>query len=446
MSNNDWNIIFKLKEFCGYLSKNDSIKLSMSSKKLRKLLTKNIFKTLDLNSFICNRSYSSLFIKEEIEQYGSKFKTFINPYKPLTRELFNSKNEFIEELKPFKGISKNLVANGFGRYHYLLNGAPAIFHNITELVLNDSEFTMETLRHLLNNFKSLKSLELTNNLIFYGDEISNNISINYPISLRNLKLGNNSVMVVQDKTNPIDINKHIGDPGRYEFNKTYQHLPNLTTFDYDMDCYQHDENGDLFGFIRLNPQLKCIKLSGYTFNFELFDIIKDYKSLTQIEFKCLAYSSDIENYEMPILRNIKRLHVKNSAGIINAIVTNNFPNLTALVVEYNWSISNEKNGLIKNFPNLKILKFILNNKSKIKNKLTLPELNKLEELEINLNYEEGCLEHVQWDVSAYDKLKLVNYTKNPNCTPFKKPELTEELAKQWGLYYFPHKLAYHKKS
>ncbi|KXN66265.1 hypothetical protein CONCODRAFT_87519 [Conidiobolus coronatus NRRL 28638] len=446
MKNMNWNIIFKLNTFRDHLSNNDLIQVSMSSKQSRNLLAKHIFSTLNLCSFTSSRDYSSLFIKEETDKYCNKFNTFINPYKPLESELIKSIKEFSNELKLFKGSPNKLVVDGYGSYHYLLNEVPIIFPNITTLVINDSEFTMDTLKFLLDNFKCVENLELTDNLIFHNAEASYDYTINYPISLRSLKLRKNSVMMVQDKVNPVGIYWHKEGSGIHDFNGTYQYLPNLITFDYNTDCRRPEDTGDIFGFVRLNPQLKRLILSGNIFNFELFDVIKNCENLTHLEFKCLHYPDDLKNYEMPVLYNIKHLHIKIGQQNIDAMVIDKFPNLTELVIEFHWSISNEKNILIESFPNLKSLKFISNRISKYIENLTIPKLDYLEKLEFNLNWGEESFEHVIWDVSACDKLKLVNFTKNDSYTPYENLELSDELTKQWDMYYFPHKFAYYKKS
>ncbi|KXN66267.1 hypothetical protein CONCODRAFT_11934, partial [Conidiobolus coronatus NRRL 28638] len=289
----DWNLIIKLKDFSEYLCTKDLIKLSIICKKSRNPLIKDALNTFNLHSFTSNRDYFSLIIDQNTSQNGNK-NIFINPYKPLMSELIDSKKEFINDLKLYKGNPKKLVVSECLYYNYLLNEIPGIFPNITTLVINDSAFTMYTLQCLLDSFKCLENLVLTCSLIFHNAEISNDYIISYPTSLRNLKLGENYVTMVQDKISSIGINKYIGRAGLNEFNNTYQHLPNLVTFEYYTYEDYPEENGDLFGFTKLNPQLKSLKLSGSYFNFGLFDIIKDYENLTHFEFKCFHHWSNLE--------------------------------------------------------------------------------------------------------------------------------------------------------
>jgi hypothetical protein len=439
----DWNYIIKLKEFSEYFCTKDLLQLSMNSKKSRRLFAKEAFNTLNLRSFTSNRDYSSLYIKEEIVKRRNKINHFINPYKPLSDKLICSKKEFIKDLKLFKGCPINLVVNESRRYHYLLNEVPNVFPNITTLVLNGSAFTMDTLQYLLNNFKSLECLELTENLLFHNAEISSDYTINYPTSLRSLKLGESYVAMVKDKVNSIEINNDLGEAGLHELNSN-QYLPNLATFDYYVLENYPEDSGDLVRFIKLNPQLKSLKLSGTYFNFRLFDTIKDYENLTHFEFKCFHQRSNLQGYQIPVLPYIKHLHLEVVHAKIDEIFVDNFPNVTEIVIESRWGINDNQNNIIESFKNLKSLKFISNDKFDSIENLTLPKINCLEKLEINLNYEKGSFKDVQCDLSAYDKLKLFTYTKSGRFSPFEKPNLTDELTKNWDFYYFPHSLTFVK--
>ncbi|KXN65285.1 hypothetical protein CONCODRAFT_13183 [Conidiobolus coronatus NRRL 28638] len=447
MEDIDWNIIFKLKEFCGHLCNNDLIQLSMSSKKSRKLSAKNIFKTLNLCPFVINSGYSSSVIKEDNCGYGFKIYHIINPYKSITSELTECKKAPQKRHKKINGNTKNLVFGDSRGHFYLLNEIPSIFPNITTLVLKDSVFTMEVLQNLLINLKYLENLDLTENVIFKDATISNEYSISYPISLISLKLGENGVIMIQDKFNPISIKKIRQDSSRtHEFNGTYQHLPNLVTFDYDVSYDYPEENGDLFQFIILNPQLKSLKLLGSVFNYELFDIIKDYENLTHLEYKCEYWDEELDDYEIPILYNIKHLHILVDRNNIYDMIEDKFPNVEELIIEFSWCNCNEKYRLIQRFPKLKYLKFISNRKSQSAGKLTLPKLSNLEKLEINLNYEEGKFEDVRLDVSACDKLKFFSITKSEYFSPFQKIDHAQVFENNWNYIYFPHKLFFSKNS
>jgi hypothetical protein len=330
-------------------------------------------------------------------------------------------------------------------YFYLLYEIPSIFPNITSLVLNDSAFTIEVLINLLDNLKCLENLDLTENAIFKDARISNGYTINYPISLTSLKLGQNGVIIIQDKFNSISLKKVKYDSSEtYEFNGTYQYLPNLVTFDYNVSYDYPEESGDLFQFIILNPQLKSLKLLGSVFNYELFDLIKDYEKLTHLEYKCEYWDEELDDYVIPILYNIRHLHILVDQNNIYGLIEDKFPNVEELVIEFSWCNCNEKYRLIKRFPKLKHLKFISNRKSQSAGKLTLPKMNNLEKLEINLNYIEGKFEDVKIDVSACDNLKLINITKGKNFSPFKKLDHTQAFKKTWNYCYFPYTLSFHK--
>jgi hypothetical protein len=442
----DWGIIFKLKEFIDYLCDYDLIQLGMSSKKLKEQLNAKILKDLNFYSLVSNSDYTSSVVKEQNNGMGFTKFHFANPYKSLACELNESKKRFSNDVKKFNQNTKNFVLSDSMGYFYLLYEIPGIFPNITSLVLNDSAFTIEVLLNLLYNLKCLENLELTENAIFEDIGILDEYTVNYPIMLRSLKLGENRVIMIQDKSNSVIINKINQDTsGSYEFNGTHQHLPNLVTFSYYMPYDCPEENDEVMEFIIFNPQIKCLKLSGYVFNNNLFDIIKDLKNLTHLEFKCDLTAEDLQNYEMPVLHGIKYLHLEIYNDFIEDIMKDKFPNVTELVKEIDTGINYQNNILIESFPNLKHLKFILNYGDEIED-FTLCELKYLESLEINFNYDETNFENFKWDVNTCDKLSLVAFTKNPVYIPFEKLNIAQELSKHWNLLHFPHKLAYHKHS
>ncbi|KXN65441.1 RNI-like protein [Conidiobolus coronatus NRRL 28638] len=368
----------------------------------------------------------------------------INPYKPLTTELDECKKQLSNDLEIFKEYTKSFVLSNSVGYIYLLYEIPCIFPNITTLVLNGSAFTMEALSYLLDSLKYLEDLNLTENLIFKDEEISNEYTINYPISLRSLKLGDNGVMMIKDKFNSVRKMKIIHEGSEtYEFTGTHQHLPNLITFDYDLHYDSSEENDDLLEFIILNLQLKNLILFGPNFSLKLFDIIKTLKSLIYLDFKCDYYEELIYEYEMPILYNIKHLNIE-AIHYSRLIIENNFPNVEELVIEFDWHRCNEVYDLIQRFPKLKSLKLISLNIFENAIKITLLKLNSLEKLEINFNYREGKFEDIELDVSACDKLKSISITKNECHSPFQKLDHTQTFKAGWDYYYFPHKLFFVK--
>jgi hypothetical protein len=447
MKDINWFIVFKLRELSECLCDHDLIQLSMSSKMLRQHLNNIAFSTFNFHPFVSNGDYRRTIIKEEGTEDRFKIFHFINPYKSLTFELTESKKRFSNDLKIFNKNTKKFVLIDSMGYFYFLYEIPSIFPNITTLVLNDSAFTMKVLQHLLDSLKCLKNLDLTENTIFKDAEISNEYTISYPISLKSLKLGENGVIMVQDKFNPIGIKKVKQDSSRtYEFNGTYQHLPNLVTFEYDMSYEYPEEDGDLFQFIILNPQLKCLKLSGIVFNYDLFHIIKDLKSLAHLEYNCGYMNEDLENYEMPVLHSTNHLHLGITTNTVDNMMIGKFPSVVELVKEIDGNTSHQNDILAKSFPNLKSLRYIISHDAGNIYNFTLPELKYLESLEVNLNYKDANFENFKWNVSACDKLKSITFTKNEYYTPFEKLEPNQELFKRWDLLYFPHKLAFYKNN
>jgi hypothetical protein len=441
MKNIDWNVIFKLKMFSDYFTNSDLIQLSLCCKISRKLLA-NSLRTFNFNSAAINNEYCSLLIKGEADKNGNKSGVYINPFKPLTSELNDSIKAFSNSLKLFKVSPINIVVNDYGRYHYLLNEIPRISPNIKKLVIRNSAFTMDTLQYLLDNFKCLENLELAENIIFYNGEFSNENTIKYPISLRSLKLELNGIMEIQENINPTIIKEYKYANRLHLFDITYQHLPNLLTFDYEADCDYLEESGVLFNFMKLNSQLESLRFSGFAFNLNLLNIIKDYKNLNHFELSCYIHPEDFEEYEMPVLHNIKHLYIQLSNDETDEMFINNFPNVEELVIENSGCITYIDSRLIQSFSNLKSLKFI--SIVKYNEYFTLPALNNLEKLEINFRYIGDNNDPIKLDVSSCNRLKLILYTKNAPYTTFKNTEENQKLVKNWNYLYFPHKLSFYK--
>jgi hypothetical protein len=444
MKKTDWNIVFKLKDFGKYLCNNNLLILSMTTKSIRCYFSQNILQSLNFSRFVDGRDYDSVVSMKKTCRYQGDRCSCIYQIKPLTKELTKSKMKFAHELKLFDGNPRKLIVNGSKEYYYLLYEIPRIHPIISTLVLNNSVFTMEVLQYLLN-YDSLEELELANNVIFYDKEFSSEYTINYPGSLKSLKLRYNQCIEVNDTDNAIDkIKVKHGKWGQFEFYADPKYLPNLNNLDYHMPNDRLYEGEDLVEFIKLNPQLKSLKISGVEFNYKLFNTIRDCEKLAQLEINFGLIFYNLVNYETPKLYNIKYLRIQFGGIDIDDMIKDKFPNVEELAVEFNESITRENNRLIKSFSNLKSLKYISNGGSKDAENLTIPLLNKLEKLEINFNYDKGKLSHIKLNLSNCSRLKLISFTKNSYYIPFENTEVNQNLVKKWDYNYFPHKLAFRK--
>lgn len=473
MKDIDWNIIFKLNEFVDFLGNKNLIELSMSSKKIRKNLDKEISKSLNFHSFANSENYKSVVIDEYEEiiyrpiyspisnisdsessntshDYITTKKTrycLINPYKPDDDEFIQSIEKLKSDLNPVQRNLNQLLILDSRDYSYMLCKIPLMFNNLETLIIVESALKIEALISLLNNFNQLKNFELAYNIIFQNLENPNEYDFNWPDSLKNLKIVGNEVKQVQSSFNHIDIKKiNYWYWGTMNFNVASKHLPNLLSFEYGILNYLPDDERALFRFIKLNPQIKSLKIQNGIINLKLLDIIKSYDKLTHFEFNRGYESEDLEDYEIPVLYSIKHLHVKISYSNIEEAAFNFFPNVTELVIEFYLFECYEKYNVIKNFENLKRLKIVINMRPKNTDKLTIPKLECLEKLEINLNYEYGKFKHVKLDINACDGLKLVTFTKKENYNPFVKPEQSVNIADHYNFIYFPYKLQFHKIS
>ncbi|KXN66268.1 hypothetical protein CONCODRAFT_11935 [Conidiobolus coronatus NRRL 28638] len=438
MNNSDWNTIIKLKEFNENLSNKDLIQLSMSSKKSRNNLTKEAFNTFNLLSFTSSKDYSSISFDEKAGKYGDKFDTFINPFKPLSSKLIESKMKFINDLKQFNVSPKSLLVYNYREYHYLLSEISNIFANITFLAFNRSTFTADVLHSLFENLKSLEKLELTCNLIIYNKENSNDYSITFPISLRSLKLSGNGAIAIQDKIKSTVNDKYVVDV------RTYQHLPNLKNFEHFMGFSSPGDKEELFEFIKLNPQLNSLKLSGDAFYFDLFDIIKDCENLTNLKLNCVIYMPDLIDYQIPQLQHIKHLHLVFVDEDYESFLKYRLHNVTEFILESYGEYTRKNKRFIEKFTKLKSLKFIFKKEFDYSKKISINGLANLENIEVNFNYEKGSFNPMNFIVKTCKKLKLITFTKNPSQTPFEDLEENQNHIKNWGYLYFPYKLTYYK--
>jgi hypothetical protein len=437
MNNINWNIIIKLKDFSEYFCNKDLIQLSMSCKKSREVLTKEVFNTFNLLSFTSSKDYSSLIFKLNTDKYSEKFYTFTNPYKPLTSGLTRSKKRFSNDLKLLNKSINKFVVNDYQKYRYLLNEIPCVFPNITTLVLNDSMFTLNALQSLFDNFKYLEKLELTCNLILHDERISGEYTFNYPISLTSLKLHGNNVGIIYDKVNSIVRCEYVRGLSMH------QHIPNLISFDYIMMDSSLASENELFEFIRLNPQLKYLKLSGDQFYFELFNILRNSENLTHLKLDCIFNLYDLKDYNFPSLIHIKYLHLESYYDEYNSFLMKRFPYVTKLVLGFDGNYNRKVKWFIEHFGVLKNLRLITKREISYTENFTINEVTDLEKIDIEFSYKNGSFDPIYLNIKNCRKLKLITFTKNASHAQFENSKDNQNVFIRWRYLYFPHKLAYH---
>jgi hypothetical protein len=123
------------------------------------------------------------------------------------------------------------------------------------------------------------------------------------------------------------------DCGTSDFYPLSKLFPNLSTFEYKIPHTYLNGHEDAFKVFELNNQLEILKLSGKMYGFDVLIIIKDYKNLTHLEYKCKQYDEDMEVYNYIVLPNVNHLYIL--AGIIRGYrIGEIFTNVTDLVIEY----------------------------------------------------------------------------------------------------------------
>jgi hypothetical protein len=445
MKNADWNSIIKSKDFTDYLNNEELIQLSMSSHKIRKYYSKDIIKCFNFSAFVDSRGYKSTVIAEKYNNYGDLFYNLLNPYIPLTSDLTESKNQFVQDMKIFSKDLKKIIIHNSIDYSYLLYEIPEIFPKIKTLVITNSVLTIELLQHLFNNLKNLESLEICENIFIHPNEDINDYTIEWPTYLTSFKLCGNMIINTKDSYSKLVLRQvQYIDSETIELYSPPKLFPKLTTFEYKLSFNYLDNREDQIPFFHLNTQLKTLRLSGEVFNYDILSIIEDTQNLTQLEFNCEDYC-DTDDYYIPILPSINHLCVIDD---VNCAYERSemFPNVVDLVIEYKYiNYLHRFQDAIENYPKLKSLKLISNVCSEEIFDLAIAEVSCLEKLEINFNYDDIKFENIKLDVTACNKLKFITFTKNETSAPFENSKHIEKLFKGWNYLYFLRKLSFSKK-
>jgi hypothetical protein len=445
MKDTDWIIIFRLKEFSDYFTKDELIRISLSCKAFRSCLSRSIFSSFNFSSFAYIGKYNDCIISDS-EYISDQNRTYIhNPFKPLNRDLTKSKAQFSLDLKLFPNKPMELVVHNAEYYYHLLYDIPNVFTKLTTVTISHSSLQYELFQYLLNNISCLNNLELSNCSLIQFAKSSDITPIEWPNSLKRLKACNNKTVRVEDRQkNILLVNGRVQSSSNGNLAFSLKHLPKLVSFEYRLLFLQFDDE-NLWEFLKLNSQIKSLVIRVPDFHPELFAAIQCIDNVSTLNLKFMIYNTfEVDYSSLPTLNNITCLTITlYDKPDINDIIIDKFPNLTELTVEIDSKDSMKLATMTKKLSNVKSLSLkITFQRLKVK-KFVFPKLDNLYNLEFILDYG-TYLNDIEWNVDSCTNLRLVKFSKAGSEVNRNLPKMNPELIDNWKTVYFPHKVTYYR--
>ncbi|KXN70325.1 hypothetical protein CONCODRAFT_70788 [Conidiobolus coronatus NRRL 28638] len=436
MKDSNWIIIFRLKEFSNYFTKDELIQLSLGCKVFRSCLSRYIFNSFNFRSFTDIGKYNDSIISDN-EHINDHNRVYIyNPFKPLDSDLTKSKAQFNLDLKLFPNQPMELVVQSAEYYYHILYDIPNVFTKLTTVIISHSILQCELFQDLLNNLDCLNSLELSNSSLIQFTKSSDITPIEWPSSLKRLKVCNNKTVRVEDRQkNIILVNGRVQSSSNGNLTFTLKHLPKLTSFEYQLLFLQFDDE-NLWEFLKLNSQIKNLIIRVPDFHPELFAAIQCIDNLSVLHLKFMIYNTfEVDYNNLPILNNITSLTITlYDKPDINNIIIDKFPNLAELTVEIDSKDTIKLATMTKKLSNVKNLNLkITFQRLKIK-KFVFPKLDNLYSLEFILD--NGIyLNDIDWNFDSCSNLKLVKFSKAESKVYMNLPKMNPELIDNWKAVY-----------
>ncbi|KXN67709.1 hypothetical protein CONCODRAFT_86804 [Conidiobolus coronatus NRRL 28638] len=477
MNNLNWELVFKLKEFKAYYNSWDLNELSMGCKEFRKLLHSAVFKSFNFIAYVEANGYKSLKtdVNEEEDsnendnnaannngedddyvdfemcslpidpEYIADISNIINPYLPLTQEYIESKNQFNSDLKNYHSRPKQVVLYHSKDYYYLLRDIPDVFSRLSTLTIAYSHLTVESLQHLLDSLSHLENFELTRCYLFQYPLEQNQIPINWPYSLVKFNFSDNFASFVEDKLSPIRLyNGEITNASNSYLKLFPKHLPKLT----DLVCEvfgQDPEIECLEEFLKLNTQIKSLKIGGGSLNKKIFYIIKSYENLTHLELDYISYNLRGSSLnEFPILSRISHLSIllRNYLENLDLFILK-FPNLSSCLIEAIYGDFDQFYDLCIKLPNIKSLKLKQHSSWGHPIEIILPKIDNLTGIEFSL-HSFSEYEKFKMNADSCKNLNSVKFTEYGDQSSSNNSNLTPELTGSWEVVHFHRSFSYYR--
>jgi hypothetical protein len=471
MNDLNWEIVFNLKEFKIYYSSWDLNELSMICKKFRNILSSAVFKSFNFNSYVVSNDYKSLkteVAKEKVSNNDNNFRSnlngrlyctnprgckfgvnvtyHINPYLPLTEEYIKSKSQFNSNLKNYR-TQPTQAGLWYSKYYYYLLGAiPDVFFNLSTLTIAYSHLTVESLQYIFNNLGNLENFELTKCYIFQYSPEEIQTPIIWPTSLIKMKFFDNFASFVKDKLNPIRLYRGEVVSASKKYLKLFpKYLPRLTNL--ACEVYGQDPEIEcLEGFLKLNSQIKRLKIGGSTLSKKTFDIFKSCESLTYLELSYLSYKlSESDLNEFPILNRISYLAVllRRSEENLHQFILK-FPNLTRCLIEAIYGEFDQFYDICIKLPKIKSLRLKQHSNWGHPIEINLPKIENLVGIEFCL-HSFSKYERFKINADFCKNLKLIIFVEIAGQKSSDNSKLSPEFTGSWKAVHFLHSLSYYRK-
>ncbi|KXN70323.1 hypothetical protein CONCODRAFT_7163 [Conidiobolus coronatus NRRL 28638] len=445
MKDSDWIVILRLKEFSSYLNNSDLIQLSLECKLFRKCLTPVIFSNFNFTPFAEIGCYNNCVISNN-EYKSDHNRTYIhNPFKPLSTDLDKSKAQFNFELKLLHNKPKKLLVYDADFYYHLLYDIPSVFTKLTTIIISDSSLHYEIFQYLLDNVYCLNTLELSNSILIQSAQSPYLIPVSWSNSLKKLKACNNKIVRIDDRqSNLLFVNGHVQGNSIDQLSFSLKCLPKLVYFEYQLFLEQFDDE-NFWEFLKLNSQIRCLKIRVTEFHLELFEAIQHITCLSSLDLKFIAYNNfEVDYNDLPVINSVAFLTITlYNRPDINDIIIDKFPNLAELTVEMDSKDSYRLINLTKRLSGLRCLNLKIKLEYLYIDDFDFPKLDNLKSLEFILGWS-IYLKEVIWNVDSCSNLKLVKFTNIYHCVYRDEPKMNPELVGNWEIVYFPHKVTYYR--
>ncbi|KXN67718.1 hypothetical protein CONCODRAFT_80021 [Conidiobolus coronatus NRRL 28638] len=444
MKDLNWELVFKLKEFKAYYNSWDLNELSMTCKKFRNLLNSAVFKNFNFIAYVEANGYKSFkteVVEEEEEineantprnnnpdfamcilprnrDYKADVSNRINPYLPLTDEYIECKNQFKSDLKNLHIQPKQVGLYYSKDYYYLLRDIPDAFSKLSTLTITYSHLTVESLQHMLDNLNYLENFELTRY---------------------------NFASFVKDKLNPIRLyTGEITNAGSTYLRLTPKHLPKLTNLECKVFGQDH-EIEYLDNFLKLNTQIKNLKIGGGNLSKKTFDIFKSYENLTHLELSYLGYElSESDFNDFPILNRVSHLSIllRSDAESLHQLILK-FPNLTSCLIEAIFGDFDQFYDICINLPKIKNLYLKKHSSWGHPIEITLPKIDNLTGIEFSL-HSFSEYEKFKMNADSCKNLKSIKFIEDGEQISSDDSKLSPQLTGSWKVVHFHRSFSYYR--
>jgi hypothetical protein len=353
-------------------------------------------------------NHSTLYSNQNLSKFKSKMESY--PYK----------------IKIVKAL--DIIDNGF------ILDLSSKFLNLKHLQISLASISLEDLALSLSKLNYLESFYLQECAI-YKSEDTESSELKLPNSLKSLFVHNCEEVSKDLRLDPIKISQQYFELETDAFDLSAQFLPQLEEFSYNQE---HFEPTTINKFLALNPQIKSLDIVSESLTNECLQLLSQSNQIKhlEIEFHDIG-QSEFDSFTFPPLNSLQSFSVRiaelPSLPIIK-LIGERMPNLMELSIDYDPSIEQLLNSLLRNFPKLQTL-ILLGGDYLEEFLYSIPaQLTNLECIQLpKLDY--GLL-----NLDKYEKLKLIKIPFNEELCD----TINEEEFKGWRVISYEKYVHFYK--